>query len=656
MDCIFKTAAHQDASTSRLVEHCWSTDANGSERRSGARSSYLLWCQTLVTMLIFTLSIVAIPDAKAAPGVNSQFNKAWKLFERGNLRRSYQILGRLKKRYPGHQPTQLLIGRIFFRRGKLNVAARHFKKVSPNLLSADDGYEYGVTFFQAGQCDKAKRGFQKVPARSRAFGPANFYLAMCEYRAGRISLAAKALGQARSLPATLKASKRRLDLAVRKKLREERRGVFSHNNPYVVGTRGAFYGAASPSPAAPAHTYAPPVAFEGVKGASKGSAAKVTRSAPEATFSTSATPSLVIGGSRGSSEKHGYANGQTSSNSLVLGVDFNGTYQARPLGHGGQPSVSVSGGASQKTASSDATNYTYVAYESDPTNIREVEEVVPTAKSTTGNLKGRMAASYPVTGSLDVAIGYGYSLALPDLDPAKQSAGHGPDGSVTFGYKNFTFELGGSMTSSLNELSVITSNTTTIEAGIGTTIESLALDAYLKSATNTPYAEGAPELPRAALLAGGSANKTWDAFALTLSVSNASLDGNYAARIGGHSTKIDELNALKVSLSSSYQFAFGGSLTGSVYNETLTEGIYTPTAAEGSATETVVPVPVQSEAQGVAATFSVAPWDWMNVGLTYSGSIAVFSLADPVVQAEYEKTRSSDSHRFSYEVGFSKAF
>ena len=97
-----------------------------------------------------------------AQSVTVSFNKGRKLFEQGKLRAAYKVLAETAKKYPGHQPSQILLGRILFKSGKINAAAKRFRKVSADSITSDFAYEYGIVMFSVKQCDKAQAGFSRV--------------------------------------------------------------------------------------------------------------------------------------------------------------------------------------------------------------------------------------------------------------------------------------------------------------------------------------------------------------------------------------------------------------------------------------------------------------------------------------------------------------
>ena len=115
----------------------------------------MLWL--LLSFGMFGVSQIAIVDTAFAT-VTRTYIKADAAFKKGQVRRALKIISGNIKKYPAHEPSQLLLGRIYYRLGKVPQAAKAFGRVSPELLSADMAYEYGITFFITKNCDKAEIG------------------------------------------------------------------------------------------------------------------------------------------------------------------------------------------------------------------------------------------------------------------------------------------------------------------------------------------------------------------------------------------------------------------------------------------------------------------------------------------------------------------
>ena len=113
-------------------------------------------------LLLLGLALASAPAH--AESVTAMFSKAQKALKEGKTKSAYKSLIAIIKRYPDHEPSHLLLGHILFRASQIGKAYKHFKRVSPDLVTPDLGYEYGITMFQGKNCSKAIQGFARVPS------------------------------------------------------------------------------------------------------------------------------------------------------------------------------------------------------------------------------------------------------------------------------------------------------------------------------------------------------------------------------------------------------------------------------------------------------------------------------------------------------------
>jgi tetratricopeptide (TPR) repeat protein len=625
-----------------------------SKRKHGQRpvrlQAVILIMTCIAAAFVFPAPSHFFPASVAlAQGVTESFNKARRLFEQGKLRASYKILAGLAKKYPDHQPTQILMGRILFKAGKINAAAKRFRRLSADSISPDFAYEYGIVMFSDKQCDRAQAGFARVPANSKLAPLANFYRGVCYVRGQDWQKAYKYLRKAKGLPGNLEQTRRQALSQVQKQLSAERSGaVGSGSNPYIIVPtppppvyQSPAYGPPdSPAPPPPDNKPPPPPP------------------PPPTGFSTSLTPAIVYTQISRSEDFHstGVKDSQIRKTEIKLG--FKTKYSFAPRSFGAQPYFTLPIDLAQVNTGTKGAKVTYVAYENDPGSIIEQQTGAEDATSNALETKVGPEFGYPVTSSVDLAAGYSMKDSYADMKADKKSSTLGPYGSLALNGDSWNIKGSGSSTDSVNTDGKTTKTVTVLGVTGTKDFDSTSVTGSYQQTEATSTIAPAPgalsDFLGTTTVMSLSGTKNWETFSMTAAFN----DTTYATP-SPLLIKINEQQKTVMELSANKTFDFGGSMTLTVQQNTLSGYKKVFDDKNAAATEDPKPkvvISANGTEQVVLTTFKLNPLSWLSGSLSYRYVMASYSQSNPDYQKDFITSVADLTNEFTMVVSVSTTF
>ncbi len=620
------------------------------------------------------IGIVLATAPAHAETVTSMFSKAQKALKEGKTKSAYKSLLGIIRKYPDHEPSHLLLGHILARAGENGKAYKHFKRISPDLVTPDLGYEYGLIMFQAKNCGKALQGFGRVPSGSKYADVASFYRGICYYRSRQFQKAQYYLSKAKNLPASLQAARRQGLSETRQQARRERQGGSYQANPYlIVPTPPPMPLAYDPYASAP-----PPGApAPGTEAAPAAPPKKPEKPPPPPTGTTTAvTPSLTITQKTTTQDFFGFKQSQTQSDKQELKAAFVMKYTGEPRASGGQPFVSLPVDLSQSRETTKGDIVAYKAYSDDPSTIIEEQTPIPGVTTTITGVKLQPTGDYPISGSSDVSVAY-----LADIKTIKTSVNSreaknselGPVGNATIGDDSLNLKLTLSHTVVSDEKIVDDGELKGVDQNVKTDKDKIVADVNKNwdsvsggvtvtnqsSKTVVSGSSAGISYPPSIFIVSADMTKTWETFSLTSTVTQQTKADQ---KIEGF-TPIGEVSSLKVDVSGTKTLSFGGNITVTATMNQLTGYRRTfadPTApppAEGS-TDPVAQIPVSASGseQTVFASFKLTPIDWLFGIASYKTTTRTFDGVDPKILAQFQTAEPETVTELIFQIGVTKTF
>ncbi len=614
-------------------------------RKQHGHLSIRVCCMVLLLSATFLSGLSGAPVA-FAQSVTVSFNKGRKLFEQGKLRAAYKILSENAKRYPGHQPSQILLGRILFKSGKINAAAKRFRRVSTDFITPDFAYEYGIVMFSVKQCEKAQAGFSRVPSNSKLAPLSNFYRGICYVRSQDWQRASKALLKARGLPGNLEQTRRQALSQVQKQLRVERSGNVDNSNPYII----------VPTPP-------PPVPFQDQIPVDQAPLPPDNRPPPPPPppptgFQNSYTPAAVYTQSSTSEDFHGTGTNDSQSKKSELKLGLKSKYLAEPRSFGAQPYISFGLDLSQTTTDTKGSRITYIAYENDPTTIIEQESSATDKSSTALDTKIVPEVFYPITDSIDITGAYTLKDNYPDMKADKKSSSTGPSGSIAYSGEILDLKLSGSMTESTSG-GKPTRSDTVMSGQVVKNFESTSVTASFtqsESKSAVPVAAGVIDSFYGTVQTiAANGTKNWETVSMTAGFTNITYDTGSPLVV-----KIGEDQRTVLELSGNKSFDFGGSLTMTVQQATLAaykkalDDKAAPADAEGPKPKVVVKG--DGTEQSILTVFKLTPISWITGSLSYKYTMGTYNQTNAEYQKEFISSTADLITEFTMVISVSKTF
>jgi tetratricopeptide (TPR) repeat protein len=602
-----------------------------------------------------------------AQGVMADFQKAQKLYKAGQTGQASKLLKRIVKKYPDHQPSHLLLGRIAFRDGKISRAVKHFKRVPPDLISSDMGYEYGIAMFQARNCKKANAGFAKVKPSDKAASLSYFYRGVCYLRGREHQRAVVYLKKAKKLPPNLQESRRDALAEARRRMKAEQQGRAPQGNSYFV----------VPTPPPPVYPEAPtaggPPLPQG-EAAGQPPPPKKPPPPPQAGFDNSVTPSLTLTQAARSQDYFGHKLNETETTTTEIKLGLKSKYNFASTSTGKQPYAQLPLDLGQKSESSKGADTSYVTYENDPGTVIEQESNAKSTASRAASVALSPELGYPITGALQLAVGYKYEETYPDMAADKKSGAKTPNGRLTLGLDPLTVELSGNQKESFDSYDMIVKTEQTMGGKVTLDLDSVDVTGAAQQTTiaKGPAASLPPNSPPSQ--AGtqqleGTLTKSWDSFNMSL----ATLYWTQTLAPGVTVNKDrPEMSSLKLSVAANLTFDFGGtaSLTLAQIKKSEFRQSFESKDAPGSAPaplQTPAPAPApevkpqklitaEGTDQQVVGSFKLAPLEWAYAQVSLDYQTRAYALSDATYQVEFQKANAEIVTEFKLTLGLSKSF
>jgi hypothetical protein len=596
---------------------------------------------TIAASLAIAATLVA---GSAEASVMKSFGKANKLFGRGQFNAASKILLKNIKKYPGHQPSLLLMARIYYRKGNVRKAARYFRKVPPGMVSGVSAYEYGISMFETKRYNKAIKALRRVGNKAKQKYLAKFYLGAAYMRNRQWQKAVTNFQRAKKLPNQLRAARRKLLRTARRRLNAERRGQLTRSTYVIVPTPPPVYqpaptGAPDPSapktPATPAPPPPPPPP-------------------PSEKFTNSITPSVTFNRTSSNSQNHGFSESESESQSTTFAISDKARYDMKPRANGGQGHFQVGFSFAQANTNSTGSDVKYVAVPNEPGIFTEEKTAKDgtTAKKTTWSVAPEVG--FPFTESIDVTGKYSVSESMVDDDSETVTGSQGPSGNMGISPGSFDLNIGFSMTDS-TALGETVSSSTTFKGDISKSLDNDISVSANASQTTYELPVGYPN-PAGKTAMGASISKPFGDYNLSASGSQTSYTLGQGAL---YVTGAQSVTLFSGSVSTS--FDFGGSVSGSYTSKTLADYTKPVTrenvdAGEDGSKPSVVVV-AQGTEQIINGTFKLSPFDYVYGLMSYSQTQRGFTgYNDPTMQAFFEASESDLSTKFVIEIGISKTF
>lgn len=592
----------------------------------------LLCAPLLFAPLLLVSAPYKFETVAFAQSVTESFNKARRLFDRGKLRASYKILSGLVKRYPDHQPSRILLGRILFRSGKIGAAAKHFRKISPDSIAPDFAYEYGIVMFSDKQCDRAQAGFARVPSSSKLAPLANFYRGVCYVRSQEWEKADKYMQRAKGLPANLEQTRRQALTQIRRELRAERSGVVGpNNNPYlIVPTPPPFYAPPAPLPGAP-------VPADGAAQPPPDTKPPEPPPPPPIGWNASYTPSFNYTSTHRADDYHNTGLKNTDTNRSEIKLAIKSVYSFAARSFGSQPTFSLPVDFAQINTAAHGATVKYTAYEDDPGSLTEEQTGVTDTVSKSLDTLIAPELAYPVTSAIDMTVSYAMKDSYAGMKPNKKSSTAGPVGSVSFSGESFTLRGSGSSTDTVNVDGKTTKTTVVMGVSANKDFENASISAgYTQTeATSTiPIVAGAvTENIGTNTVITASGTRKWEGFSLTATVTDSSF-----APASPLLVRLYENARMTMELSANKSFDFGGSFTLTMQQNTI--GSYKLMFADKAAPADADPKPqVVINASGTEQVFlgvlKLTPLSWLSGSLTVRQAQTTYTQSNADYQKEF---------------------
>jgi len=616
----------------------------------------------LTILFLAVLNFLLLPQSAFGQSVTAEFSKARTLYERGETKKAARILTRLSKRFPDHQPTSLLLGRIYYGAGDVERASRLFAKVGVDLVPPDMAFEYGAAMFADGKCERAIRAFSRVPAGNTR-DIASFYSGVCFMRLKQWHKAGVALRKAQRLPPNLAASRRRLLRTLQDREREDRfGGTGGSTQPWMAPSLPPPVVQLPPPGATPQLPTAPGPGGEPPKKAKPAAPPP----APKLGFSIAATPGLTATSVQQRDDNHGFRStdtkGTTTEGTLGLALRYDGA--ERP---GGQPAFTLNTDLGRYSTKAKGQSTAFKAFDDDPSAVfTEVKEIPIAVVSTSSDgtalrtldngemydYRVTLGTLQPVSESIDVELRFALYDKFPGMTPDRKAGTRTPSGRFAVELGALTLELNVASTDTLDAKGK-SQNDLTIGGRFTRNFETMVLrGGYTNVDTVVP--EGRPlVVPKSVGTADGSLARNWESFSLTGTVRHTTRTPMPEQTLSG------ALTTLRGELSGRYSLGIGAvTATGFMaqLGDFRAKGLDHPTETGEDGKPRKVEALATGAQQGgtIAIRLTPLPWLWLSSGYTVQQS--VYSVSDKTLEKKFQAATTEVRTIFTYALGVSKTF
>jgi hypothetical protein len=394
---------------------------------------------------------------------------------------------------------------------------------------------------------------------------------------------------------------------------------------------------------------------------------------PQAGFDNSVTPSLTLTQAARSQDYFGHKLNETETTTTEIKLGLKSKYNFASTSTGKQPYAQLPLDLGQKSESSKGADTSYVTYENDPGTVIEQESNAKSSASRAASVALSPELGYPITGALQVAVGYKYEETYPDMAADKKSGAKTPNGRLTLGLDTLTFELSGNQKESFDSYDMIVKTEQTMGGKVTVDLDSVDVTgaAQQTSIAKGPAASLPPNSPPSQ--AGtqqfeGTLTKSWDTF-------NMSLATLYWTQVLAPGVTVNkdrpEMSSLKLSVAANLTFDFGG--TASLTLAQVKKSEFRQSFDSKEAPPPAPPAPLQTPApapepkpqklitaegtdQQVVGSFKLAPLEWVYAQVSLDYQTRAYSLSDASYQVEFQKANAEIVTEFKVTLGLSKSF
>ncbi len=162
----------------------------------------------LLSLSFMTQPILA---KKKKFSVRSEYKKGRKLYLGKKYLNASYVLANILKKYPSHEPSAILLARIYYRVKNYKSAGQLFEKMTIQNLEPIEKYEYGHVFSHLNNYDRCYAAFSSINKEHPVHDLAQFYAAICSIRLKNYVNAEYSLRHSVVLPSRL-AKRRKLYL------------------------------------------------------------------------------------------------------------------------------------------------------------------------------------------------------------------------------------------------------------------------------------------------------------------------------------------------------------------------------------------------------------------------------------------------------------
>lgn len=620
----------------------------------------------LLVWLLPPFSSVQAQNAKRS--ARHEFNLARQYFERGRLQESVKVLKRLLKKYPNNKAAYHLLGRIYYRGGRVKAAAKFFNKTDGEFLFTGGGFEYGIAMFSVGRCAKAMDGFKRVPSNSTYKDLALFYSGVCHFRARRWYPAESELLRARRLPTNLVATRQRFLQEIQRKKQEERLGQFAQATPYqpvpIPYAGQPNFSAPANVPGLPAGPGAPTA--EELKDPELDEDKKVAKSEPEPPqirtgLSWNVTPLIEYKNISETYQRH-----QASTKTIATtGPRAEGNFQTRydfsPDTHGRQ------------IAAMGNLKFNYQQFEVSEKDVAvEINTDGNKTETATGgdssdrniSFEFKPALSVPFGESLTLEGGGIYKETWPDVESNKKSVNMGPFGNINLTVFTLNLSVAGDLMQKemLNDDNeVIFAQDTNVSLGINGPIPFFDLSFNLGASfaqTDNPTDFGSLDGFETSQSYTGGLTKSWETFSIGLTVTQTINTPPTDTVVSGTADELKAVAEVSKTLKIGATIKLSGEFAQiNQYNKAGLcpadkDGFFNPDCEEDEQ-KTASAI---GERTGFGVSLKFAPVDWAYASAAYEYDATTFNVQQKEVISAFQAAVADQVETITLLIGLSHTF
>jgi tetratricopeptide (TPR) repeat protein len=173
--------------------------------------------------------VLAVPVA-GAEDADDLYARAESAYQDGELNEAGKILLRLTRQNPEYKQAYVLLGEVYYAKGKLRKAKKSFELAEVKTVEPRFAFAWGASFYNAEEWRVAIQGFKVAAQDQKLKDFAYYYLAVCFYELSFLYKAKKYLNKARPsrLPSRLREGRRKLSKLIEFRKEQAIRSVLNY--------------------------------------------------------------------------------------------------------------------------------------------------------------------------------------------------------------------------------------------------------------------------------------------------------------------------------------------------------------------------------------------------------------------------------------------